>query len=244
MRIAVVSDLHKGSGGGDDDFSGPDRAWAKRYVLFLDHLVHTERAERLVAAGDNEELWQGRSALVRPLRRLAGIRRQYARIRKYNRDTYEAEERHRVEKLLGNHDLLVPERRPRVWIAEADGVRVLVEHGDLADPLNAGDSPAARLGAWAIGQVERLWADFDDLVYGPSRLLLAHPTRERYVEYAGRRLREERCHVVVMGHTHDPMVHDYGDGRTYLNDGSCIDGSFHYAVIDTRTGERRLGLFP
>jgi UDP-2,3-diacylglucosamine hydrolase len=84
--------------------------------------------------------------------------------------------------------------------------------------------------------VDRLSPHLGDHTPDPARLAEA---ARRQIAWAGELLRREpELDLVIMGHTHQPMVEQWPDDRRYLNPGAWFDG-FRYALATERGAELR-----
>jgi predicted phosphodiesterase len=227
MQIAVISDLHLGSGGPADSF-GHDDSEFLRFLTFLER-----NFERIVLLGD---IWETLTGVRhgRPgeaLRSARGSHPEIARRFLLPRYAY----------VHGNHDIVAGalEQAPEELALEADGVRLLFTHGHQNDPIVRRARWLSELGVWVGAWVRRLGL-------GPLyRLARAVDTLRTGATQAGRSLdfqrwavgvaRLRRADVVVTGHTHVSGVAEYGD-RLFLNSGSCSEGAISYLSLDTRAG--------
>lgn len=162
----------------------------------------------------------------------------------------------------GNHDRwgssfwrreLGAEFYPRDAEVELCMRRTYLSHGDgVSDP-----HVAARLlqtvlrGEWAarvfrllppdpgFGLVERLSRELAGRTRHSSLLERAGAAQ---AEFAGRLLRERpELDLVVMAHTHRPVLEEVASGRWYLNPGAWMEGYSYAAVTDNGPELRRFG---
>ena len=125
MEIAVISDLHLGSGGPTDLFGHDDHEFL-RFLNFLE-----DNFERIVLLGDVWETLTGK-AFGDPARELALAREHHPEIaRRFERPRYTY--------VHGNHDLIARDvlRAPEQLTLNADGVRLVFSHGHQGDQLTS-----------------------------------------------------------------------------------------------------------
>jgi predicted phosphodiesterase len=227
MRIAVISDLHLGSGGASDSF-GHDDSEFLRFLRFLE-----QNFERIVLLGDVWETLAG-PRYGRPAAELESARDSHPEIaRRFERPEYAY--------VHGNHDIVTGplEGAPEELSIEADGVRLLFTHGHQSDPIVQRARWLSELGVWVgawlrragLGPLYRLGRMLDTARGGATPGDRARDFQRWAVEVAALR----RADVVVTGHTHVGVVAEHGD-RVVLNSGSCSEGQISFLSIDTRTG--------
>lgn len=225
MQIAVISDLHLGSGGPADAF-GHDDSEFSRFLTFLER-----NFERIVLLGDVWETLTGRRP-GRPELELQAARSAHAEIaRRFLLPKYAY--------VHGNHDIVagVAEAAPEELSLSADGVRVLFTHGHQNDPIVRRARWLSELGVWVgawirrvgLGPLYHLARAVDTLRAGASEEARTRDFQSWAVQVA--RLRS--ADVVVTGHTHVAGVAQHGD-RLFLNSGSCSEGKISFLSIDTR----------
>ena len=216
--ICIASDLHGGDGSGADDFT---RLHRLAFEWFLDHEI--EGRSTLILAGDVWELWQC------AWKDILFTRPQNFRC------------------LGGNHDS--SRRNPPHWEEWFWPYRVapnlLVEHGHRADPLNS----SLGLVGWGVsalaGLLERLgWEDVDEKAWRWKWMPtpVTRPSRfppEHYPDYAGRRAKETGAGIVVLGHTHRPMLVERPWG-IYANCGCWVRPEFLGSFV--RIGDGAISL--
>ncbi len=230
MQIAVISDLHLGTGGKADLF-GHDDAEFLRFLAFLEH-----NFERIVLLGDVWETLTGRRH-GRPDLELQRARATHSEIaERFARPKYTF--------VHGNHDIVAGavEAAPEELEIHADGVRLLFTHGHQNDPIVRRARWLSELGvffgAWirrlGLGPLYTLARAVDTLRAGGSAA-----SRERdFQRWAVEVARARDADVVVTGHTHIAGVAEHGD-RMFLNSGSCAEGRISFLSIDTRAGNYR-----
>lgn len=255
MKIAVISDLHLGTG--RSDLFGHEES---RFLRFLDHLE--ANFERVVLLGDVFE-----TLAVRPSRQVRELRLA----KEQHKAIVNRFEGPRYTYLHGNHDLVAGhvDGSPDTLRLEVDGVRLAFLHGHQFDwvvkkarfvsewaawlagmAVRLGLRPVVRAaqaiehlvmgvdssdrqraiafaGASPLGLVDRAFAD-------PQGRVVA-PKIDRFQTAAMGWAETHGVDVVVTGHTHCGLVAPHGD-RLFLNSGSCSDGAISYLAIDTGAG--------
>lgn len=232
MYIAVISDLHIGSGGRADLF-GHEEA---RFLTFLRRL---ERSfDRIVLLGDIYETL----AAARPYDAAAELKRcreaHPVVAKRFQRSCYQT--------VVGNHDLvLAREGVPAEWSLKADGKRIVFTHGHLYDRMLAQARHVAELAPWMGGMLcraglagVRTMFDKLDVALRAGADAARCPFQRWAVGYAAR----QRADIVVTGHTHLGGTARHG-ARMYLNSGSCENGRFELLAMDTKADlyEHRVG---
>jgi predicted phosphodiesterase len=230
MKLAVISDLHLGSGDWADGF-GHDDGDFLRFLTFLER-----NFERVILLGDIWETLQSRR-LGTPREELALARATHAEIA----DRFRHPQYCYVH---GNHDIVagllgVPDE---VSI-EADGVRLLFTHGHQNDDLIQRRQWLSDLGVWLGGWIRRvgfkafyrLCAKIDEARGGLS----LDGTRCAFQRWAVGEAARREFDVVVTGHTHLAARAEHGS-RLFLNSGSCSEGKLSFLSIDTRRGDYRV----
>lgn len=218
MQIAVLSDLHIGSGGEHDPFGHRD-------AEFLSHLSHLERHfDRVVLLGDVwETLW---SAV--PGDQLAELRR----CREAHPEIARRLERRRFAYIHGNHDhVATAHGAPDEIELRAHGKRVLFTHGHRFDRFLTRARRVAEVGIWAGSRIRRAG------MAGVHRVLARLEAmsfdggifRRRALDHAS----ERDLDLIVTGHTHHAEIHREGP-RLFLNSGSCAAGRLSFLHIDLR----------
>lgn len=264
MKIAVISDLHLGTG--RSDLFGHEES---RFLRFLDHLE--ANFERVILLGDVFE-----TLTVRPSRQVRELRLA----REQHKAIVSRFEGDRYTYLHGNHDLVAGhvDGSPDTLRLEVDGVRLAFLHGHQFDWVVKKARFVSEWAAWLAGMavrvglrpVVRAAQAIEHLVMGvdsadrqraiafaglPLTTLSAPPeARGAVLADAGHDRRvvapkidrfqaaamgwaaTHGVDVVVTGHTHCGLVAPHGD-RLFLNSGSCSDGAFSYLAIDTGAGQ-------
>jgi predicted phosphodiesterase len=225
MEIAVISDLHLGSGGAADGFGHEDNEFC-RFLTFLEN-----NFERIVLLGD---VWETLASSVpgdaaSELERARICHPEIAQRFRTSKYTY----------IHGNHDLVAGavDVAPEEWVLEADGVRVLFTHGHQNDDLFQRRRWLSELGVWLGGWVRRVGMQafyrmllrMDALREGATRDSSRCPFQKWAVRLAQRR----NIDVVVTGHTHLATRAEHGT-QLFLNSGSCAGGEISFLAMDTR----------
>jgi len=227
MKLAVISDLHLGSGDLADGFGHEDGEFL-RFLTFLE-----SNFERVVLLGDIWETLQSR--------RLGSAREELSLARSKHPEIAKRFELPKYSYVHGNHDIVagllgVPDELS----LQADGVRLLFTHGHQNDELIARRRWLTDLGVWlggwirrvGLGAFYRLCAKIDEARGGLS-LDGARCEFQRWaVGVAARR----EYDIVVTGHTHLAARTEHGS-RLFLNSGSCSEGKLSFLSIDTARGD-------
>lgn len=228
MQIAVISDLHLGSGGPTDEFGHDDN----EFVKFLDFLEGN--FERIVLLGD---IWETLTAAT-PARQLAEL----ALARGCHRELHERFSRDRYQYVHGNHDLVAGQHlgAPSEHTIFADGVRLLFSHGHQGDGLCSTARPISELAVWLGAWVRRLGLDW---VYRQlakiERLRTVNNGDCRVRRWALDQAQARSVDVVVTGHTHVPVCDEAGS-TLFLNSGTCAQGAISFLSLDTKRGDYRV----
>ncbi|HWA74112.1 MAG TPA: UDP-2,3-diacylglucosamine diphosphatase [Polyangiaceae bacterium] len=225
MEIAVISDLHLGSGGRADGFGHCDSEFLK-FLGFLER-----NFERIVLLGD---IWETLTGCLPgdPGAELAAARATHPEIaRRFSRESYVY--------VHGNHDLVAGalEGAPDEYVIQAGGQRILFTHGHQNDPLIQRRRWLSELGVWLGGWIRRLGAaalyrllaQMDEKRGGVSIDAARCPFQRWAIDVAARR----EVDIVVTGHTHLPTRSEHGE-RLFLNSGTCSEGKFSFLSLDTR----------
>lgn len=227
MKLAVISDLHLGSGDLADGF-GHDDAEFLSFLKFLEN-----NFERVILLGDIWETLQ--------CRRLGGAQRELSLARATHPEIAKRLERPQYSYVHGNHDLVagllgVPDELE----LEADGVRILFTHGHQNDDLIQRRRWLSDLGVWlggwirrvGLGAFYRLCAKIDEARGGLS----LDGSRCAFQRWAVGEAARREFDVVVTGHTHLAARTEHG-ARLFLNSGSCSEGKLSFLSLDTRRGD-------
>jgi predicted phosphodiesterase len=230
MQIAVISDLHLGSGDRSDLF-GHDDAEFLRYLRFLE-----SNFERIVLLGD---IWETLTSPVpfTPRHALERCRESHPEIAgRLDGSQYVY--------VHGNHDIIARQLGvPGSYELEADGTRLHFTHGHVHDLLIRRarwvSEVAVCLGAWlrrlGLGSVYRIAEHIDHwfttVEQDPERCTF----RRWAIQWAQRR----EADVIVTGHTHSAGSSEHGS-RLFLNSGSCSYGKTTFVAMDTKRGDYRV----
>lgn len=188
-RLVIMSDLHRGSGNGSDNFS-------KNQMLFYSALCYYYReGYGYLELGDGDELWENSS--------LESIRREYPCIFDIM-DKFHREDR--FFSVYGNHDkkkegrgkvfpdLSIPEAYWIRWETNRKGFLAL--HGHQGDTLNDTlDFLACFLVRFIWGPLERI--GFQNPAEGSFNKHFRSRQEERFLQWA-----REKKQPVIIGHTH------------------------------------------
>ncbi len=226
MRIAVISDLHLGSGG-PADFFGHDDTDFLRFLCWLEN-----NFERIVLLGD---VWETLTGVCygNPALELSRARRTHREIaRRFEGPAYRY--------VHGNHDLVAAEAgAPEAHTVTADGVRLLFTHGHQNDFIVQNARLVSELGVWLGAWIRRFGLDS---VYRLARTLdgrrggaTVDAKTCGFQRWAMTLAASGGADVVVTGHTHMPTSAEHG-ARLFMNSGSCADGKFSFLSLDTARG--------
>jgi UDP-2,3-diacylglucosamine pyrophosphatase LpxH len=216
MKTVVISDCHIGAMEAD----------IGALLAFLDQLD----CDRLLIAGDLWELWTRRPSFLSAYFRPCVLAFEGARKRGI-----------RVEYLLGNHDetylndpLIPLDIMPvvgRMEIPLPCGRKLAVIHGHEYDHLIKWYYPLMRLGYWAKQVIS-------GFAYVEHASLSSKKSHKDYSKLASA-MHWEACRTyrqlgyagLIMGHTHSPIFHQFGD-FTFADAGDW-KGSNTYVEVDT-----------
>jgi predicted phosphodiesterase len=227
MKLAVISDLHLGSGDLADGFGHEDGEFL-RFLTFLEG-----NFERVVLLGDIWETLQSR--------RLGSAREELALARSKHPEIAKRFERPKYSYVHGNHDIVagllgVPDELS----LQADGVRLLFTHGHQNDELIARRRWLTDLGVWLGGWIRRVgWGAFYRLCAQIDEArggLSLDGARCEFQRWAVGEATRREYDVVVTGHTHLAARTEHGS-RLFLNSGSCSEGKLSFLSIDTARGD-------
>lgn len=224
-QVAVISDLHLGSGGRTDSFGHDDA----EFLRFLRHLENN--FERIVLLGD---IWETLTAAT-PGAQLTEL----CRAQTYHREIHERFLRPKYRYVFGNHDLVAGRHQgaSEEFAIEDRGMRILFSHGHQGDSLCAHARWISEMGVWAGAWLRRLglapvYAYFAGMERQRARALDRCVVRRWAVSEAESRAAD----IVVTGHTHVPAKAE--DGHClFLNSGTCAEGEISFLSLDTARGE-------
>jgi UDP-2,3-diacylglucosamine pyrophosphatase LpxH len=231
VEIAVISDLHLGSGGRADRFGHEDRD----FLRFLDFLERNH--ERIILLGDIWETVAGPTP-GRPLAQLRACQKAHPLIA----DRFAGP---KYTYIHGNHDLIARSalKAPEELVLRLDGERFLFTHGHRFDHLHRRARWLEELGIWAGGWLVRLGMSSlfraceaaDMLLRAASKDAARCPFQQWAMELAMR----GDFDVVVTGHTHIAARAEHG-ARLFLNSGACTGRRFSFVHMNTRTKQYEL----
>jgi predicted phosphodiesterase len=226
MQIAVISDLHLGSGDRADSFGHDDSA----FEGFLKRLESD--FERIVLLGDVWETLTSRH-LYHPREGLKRAREAHPRLARRL-------ETARYLYVQGNHDWIAGEvdAAPTELVIDDGSQRLLLTHGHLHDWLIRRARWLSECSVWLGGWAKRLGlGSLYRVGYGMD-VWLSRPSRElgldSFQRWALALARRRSADIVVTGHTHVAHRNDVA-GCVYLNSGSCCGGALSYLALDTRS---------
>ena len=200
LRLAIFSDLHRGTRDGADDHWRSERAYRAALAYYY------RRGHTLVVLGDAEELWENKAANVR-----AEYEAELALEKRFH-----AKERY--VRVWGNHDIDWRKKRhlddhlrkdfgANLEVHEAvrielDGGQLFLAHGHQGTPdselFAAFSRPAVRLFGWAQRRFKKPWNT-------PSSDLELRNRHDRAMFAWARECPRERGMVLITGHTHRPV---------------------------------------
>ncbi|HEY2404757.1 MAG TPA: metallophosphoesterase family protein [Polyangiaceae bacterium] len=224
MKIAVISDLHLGTGGAADGFGHDDGEFLK-FLKFLEG-----NFEKLVLLGD---IWETLTGALPgdPAAQLRRARESHPEIaRRFASSQYLY--------VHGNHDLVAGavEGAPDELILNTGQSRILFTHGHQNDELIQRRRWLSELGVWLGGWIRRLGmaalyrlASEIDEKRGGLSLDGAECSFQRWAMNVAA---EREFDIVVTGHTHLAAREAHGN-RLFLNSGSCSEGNFSFLSMDT-----------
>lgn len=228
MKIAIISDLHIGSGDKADRFGHNDH----EFLSFLKFLE--ANFEKIVLLGDIFETLTGREygkrmnelrrcfqAHPEVSKRLVGDRRKYIY-------------------LHGNHDMVAAEafRSVGEHFVSIGGNTILFTHGHVFDTISQNARGLAEWFVWIGGHILRsgrrktfdLLRSLDDRMLEYKGFSKKCDLKSRAMDAA----RRMGIDVMVTGHSHEGGLVHCGDGL-YLNSGACLEGNFQYLAINLAT---------
>ncbi|MEO8901825.1 MAG: UDP-2,3-diacylglucosamine diphosphatase [Polyangiaceae bacterium] len=225
MEIAVISDLHLGTGDAADGFGHEDGEFLK-FLTFLE-----KNFEKVVLLGDIWETLTG-NLPGDPAHELHRARVSHPEIaRRFERPKYVY--------IHGNHDLIAGavQATPDELVLYTGGTRILFTHGHQNDDLVQKRRWLSELGVWlggwirrlGLGPLYRLLNELDEKRGGIS----SDHTRCSFQKWAMNLAAEREFDIVVTGHTHQAANAEHGS-RLFLNSGSCSEGQLSFLSMDTR----------
>jgi predicted phosphodiesterase len=224
MEIAVISDLHLGTGGAADGFGHDDGEFLK-FLNFLE-----KNFEKVVLLGD---VWETLTGALPgdPATELRRARESHPEIAaRFARPSYLY--------VHGNHDLVAGavQGAPDELVLHTGDARILFTHGHQNDELIERRRWLSELGVWLGGWIRRLglaalYRLFSELDEKRGGLSLDH-TRCSFQKWAMNVATLRQFDVMVTGHTHLAANAAHGD-RLFLNSGSCSEGQLSFLSMDT-----------
>jgi predicted phosphodiesterase len=224
MEIAVISDLHLGTGGAADGFGHEDGEFLK-FLSFLE-----KNFEKVVLLGD---VWETLTGALPgdPASELRRARESHPEIAaRFERSNYLY--------VHGNHDLVAGavQGTPDELVLHTGKTRILFTHGHQNDELIQRRRWLSELGVWlggwirrlGLGALYRLFSELDEKRGGLS----LDSTQCSFQKWAMNIAAEREFDIVVTGHTHQAAHAAHGD-RLFLNSGSCSEGEFSFLSMDT-----------
>ncbi len=214
--LFFVSDVHAGDRGLSDDHG----LRHERAFWWWRHFVVGASGGRLILLGDIFELWQNKRWVLE--------RERHA--------LFDLVEEEHVEYVEGNHDssMEAPER----WTYTEPGnawPSIVAEHGHRADLWNSDLGIVGRVLTGVAGFLERLGLTWiDDFRWRHTPTPVNSPRRFRgslYADYAKTVAKETGASLVVLGHTHKPMLADLGE-TLLANTGCCTRKDFLLSYVE------------
>jgi len=224
MEIAVISDLHLGTGDAADGF-GHDDADFLKFLTFLER-----NFEKVVLLGD---VWETLTGALP-----GDPAHELRRARESHREIAARFERPNYLYVHGNHDLVAGavQGTPDELIIHTGDTRILFTHGHQNDDLVQRRRWLSELGVWlggwirrlGLGALYRLLSELDEKRGGLS----LDSTRCSFQKWAMDIATEREFDIMVTGHTHLAANAAHGD-RLFLNSGSCSEGQLSFLSLDT-----------
>jgi predicted phosphodiesterase len=230
MQIAVISDLHLGTGGSTDEFGHDDAEFLK----FLDFLEGN--FEKVVLLGD---IWETLTA-PSPARQLEQLRAAQQR----HLEISQRFSLGRYQYIHGNHDLVAGRHLgvPAEHTVYADGVRLLFSHGHQGDGLCSTARPLSEMAVWLGAWIRRLGLDWAYRQFVRIEQIRTGNSGEcRVRRWALDQAERRQVDVVITGHTHVPVCDESGS-TLFLNSGTCAQGEISFLSLDTKRGDYRVNV--
>jgi UDP-2,3-diacylglucosamine pyrophosphatase LpxH len=222
VLVAVISDLHLGTRDKVDAFQHEDN----EFLRFLKYLEGN--FERIVLLGD---IWETLTAPKPGMQEVELLRAQAAHPEIHRRLL-----RLPYRYVHGNHDLVASQimRAPDEYRLDADGIRVVFNHGHQGDGLCMSARRLSEFGVWAGGWLRRVgmqavYSSLASLESGRSTEADRCSVRRWALSHGATR----EADIVVTGHTHKAAKVHAG-ARLFLNSGSCAEGNISFLSLDTR----------
>ena len=230
MQIAVISDLHLGTGGATDEF-GHDDADFLKFLNFLEG-----NFEKILLLGD---IWETLTA-PSPARQLE----QYHAARAAHREISERFSGRKYQYVHGNHDLVAGVKLgvPAEHLIVDGGVRLLFSHGHQGDGLCSTARPVSEFAVWLGAWIRRLglhW--FYRYLAKIEHIRTSNAGDCRVRRWALHQAEARDIDVVITGHTHVPVCEESGS-TLFLNSGTCAQGMTSFLSLDTKRGDYRVNV--
>jgi predicted phosphodiesterase len=226
MQIAVISDLHLGSGDRSDGFGHNDSVFEQ----FLGRLESD--FEKIVLLGD---VWETLTS-----KRLYDVKGGLKRAREAHPRLAHRLQGSRYLYVHGNHDWVAGEidGAPTELLIDDGSQRLLLTHGHQHDWLIRRARSLSEYFVWLGGWAKRVGlSGIYSIGYGIDHWL-SQPTNgatlDSFQRWALTLARRRSADIVVTGHTHVAQRLEH-DGRIYLNSGRCSEGNLSYLALDTRS---------
>ncbi len=225
MKIAIISDIHIGSGDQADRFGHDDYEFL-RFLKFME-----ANFERIILLGDIFETLTGKEygKRMNELKRCSQAHPEVSKRLVGNRRKYIY--------LHGNHDLVSAEafRSSGEHFVSVGGNTILFTHGHVFDRISCNARRLAEWFVWIGGHIMRsgrrdtfnFLKHLDSCVLGSSGDFNKCDFQSRAMS-AARRMGVD---IIVTGHSHEGGQLAYDDGL-YLNSGACLEGNFQYLSMD------------
>lgn len=213
-KIVMISDCHRGSGSGADDFSKNENI----YYVAINHYLKENYT--YIELGDGDELWKNR--------RFSKIHSEYRHIFKLLTRLYE---KGKLYMIYGNHDM---DKSNPAWVTRnmpmfpdikissglilrhhVSGRKILLLHGHQADFFN--------FKLWRLAKllVRYIWQPLELIgVQNPFDTTYSTDRRELVEKLLMDWSRRENT-MLVAGHTHRTVFPKDNEPQ-YYNDGSCV----------------------
>lgn len=228
MKIAIISDLHLGSGDQADRFGHDDYEFL-RFLRFME-----VNFEKIILLGDIFETLTGKEygKRMNELKRCFQAHPEVSKRLVGNRQKYIY--------LHGNHDLVSAEAfgSSGEYFISVAGSTMLFTHGHVFDRISNNARGIAEWFVWVGGQIMRAgYREIFDFLKGIDGRILGVQADPKKGDFRSRVMNVARSmgiDVMVTGHSHTGGLVECGDGL-YLNSGACLEGNFQYLAMDLAT---------
>ncbi len=226
----VISDFHLGDGARADNFR---QSRAEQPLLrFLD--VVAQQGNRLIIDGDMFELWKFDLPIC-----LKTYHRILAELQQLADDGVE------IIFVFGNHDFDLSYLHPLfhfVFESYDLGHHIHIEHGHRFDKDTGFTWKIRKAAVWLVSWLER-WVDrnidesLDRALQKCNIFQPKTPASRRYhgtyIEYENEVVKLlKKYQLVILGHTHKPLLKQLTKHGIYANSGTWIDGRRDYIFIE------------